>query len=190
MRLTSLNRSRTGGFSFVEMSAVLFVIMLVVATVMPSVLKVQHSQRSLAFRIGLTGLAQTAKRTAMEQNRTIEIVAGTDSFSWRAADSEASGSDEGAERESTASGGQIDVADGTEIEAYEHDRSEVTADEWVIGFYPDGTSDSAKLQFSQEGRQFVLVVDGHSGTAKLAEGTIADQEEETWPAGEIEKRAG
>lgn len=94
---------------------------------------------------------------------------------------------EGTEQELQA----VQLPQGISTRSFEMSGEAVAASQWRLRFYADGTSESGAAAFwDGERREFALVVQGENGRWRVADGGIPAPEEETWQAGEIERRAG
>lgn len=189
---------RRRGFTFLEISVVVFLIILLSSLVLPSTVAVLRSQQALDFRVNLSALMQEARRQALESGRATTVRFGTENtVGWEFLDDpdENATTDEELDREEERT---IDQPDGLQqvvrptesvsFTQFELDRETVDEANWRVGFYPDGTSDQAILEFEQDGQAFVLVVDPKSGIAKLQLGRRDEIEETEWEAGELERR--
>jgi len=171
------------GFTLVELSVVIVLIALFAATILPKLVVVRDSQRAAAFRTEITRFFREARENAVTRRAVIEVRYDGDSWEMVQLPSET----EDAEEEQLS---QLGMLAGTSATAFRMNDADVAADEFLVRCYPDGTVTDAVLEWGGEGETYVLNLDGPSGRVTMRRGTIENQAEEDWPAGEIEKRAG
>ncbi len=186
---------RRRGFTIVEVSTVIFLIILLAATVYPSIGAIQRSQAAIGFRQSVESIAQKARTEAIRQNRATALKFNADGqIGWDFIEDQteeqiANGADSD-ELELGAVRDAIQPTPTTEMLTYELNRQDVSRDEWQVGFYPDGSADRAYLEFTQDDQTFLLIVNPQSGSTRIIQGTLSEQAEEVWEAGEIEQRVG
>jgi len=186
---------RQRGFSIVEVSIVVFLIIMLTSIVAPSLGAMMRGQAAIGFRQELESVAQRARTQAMRQNRATVIKFNIDGqigwdFLEEATTDEQIAQDEDDNFELGQVRNGVAPTETTSFTTYELNRENVSQNEWQVGFYPDGTADRAYLEFTMDNQTFVLIVNPTTGTTRVSEGTINDQEEDEWPAGEIEQRVG
>lgn len=177
------SRVNRRGFTLVELSVVIVLIALFAATILPKLVVVRDSQRAAAFRTEITRFFREARENAVTRRAVIEVRYDGDSWEMVQLPSET----EDAEEEQLS---QLGMLVGTSATAFRMNDADVAADEFLVRCYPDGTVTDAVLEWGGEGETYVLNLDGPSGRVTMRRGTIENQAEEDWPAGEIEKRAG
>lgn len=176
------------GFTFVEMSVVVSLIALLATAILPRILAVQKSQTDTAFRVGLARLVQVARNEAVARKTTVELAVDGDQIGWQIP--EDSATDTESSEEATGLQGAISLPDGGELADFQLAFEDVEEDEWSVGFYPDGTSDEAAVAFTLAGREWLLRIDGETGTGRVTTGTIDDVADDSWEAGDLEQRGG
>lgn len=62
-----------------------------------------------------------------------------------------------------------------------------TSSEWTLRFYPDGRAEAGGFELLDSGRTRAWVV-ASNGSVKLDEGSFPVQTDDSWPAGEYERR--
>ncbi len=180
------------GYSIVEFSAVIFIIVLIGTIAVPRLAAARQSQEAVGFRLGMVNLALTAREFALEQKQTVSLTFNDqDGLSWSPLEDELNedgttiSTEEVERRQSSRS---VDVPEGVQFTVYQRFGQDLNQTEWRCDFYPDGTCDRATLEFEQDGRAFYYRLDAERGTPVLAEGRANEQAAERWDAGEIELR--
>lgn len=191
--MRKLNR----GFTIVEVVLVMVIIAIVASMIMPSFQAIQRSQAATGFRQGLESVAQKARTRAIRENRATHILFDSNgSIGWdfieEAAVDPQTGESTGTETELEL--GQVrdpvQPTATTSFSTYELNREDVDQTDWQVGFFPDGSADRAYLEFTMDDQTFVLIVNNRSGSTRVVQGTIEDQTDDEWEAGEIERRVG
>lgn len=189
-----MNLRTARAFTFIEISVVVFLIILLSFLVLPSIVAAQRSQRAVNFRLELSNLMQEARRQALQQNRaTVVRFASDGRLGWTFLDPRPDGAQEPQNPgEDIQDGlrGLLSPAERTSFAAYRVGRADTNQSDWEAAFYPNGSSDRASLEFEQDGQAWTLTIDPDQGTAAVVRGTLQDIEENTWPAGEVERRVG
>lgn len=180
------------GYSIVEFSAVIFIIVLIGTITIPRLTAARQSQEAVGFRLGLVNLALSAREHALEQKQTVSLTFNEQGgLSWAPVEDEldSDGStlstDEAERRQAQRT---VDLPAGVQFTVYRRFGEDIDQSSWRCDFYPDGTSDRATLEFEQDGRAFFYLVEPDRGSPVLNEGRIDDQPLERWDAGEIELR--
>jgi len=65
---------------------------------------------------------------------------------------------------------------------------EANSADWVLNFYPDGSSDGGGVEFRRGNAVFALQVQAANGAIRLIDGPLPDVSTQRWQAGEIEHR--
>ena len=193
-------RIRKGGFTFVEVSVVVFVITLMAALATPWIRAVQRSQEALGFRLSLDTIAQEARRLSLEgQNNMLISISDDGQLQLETTvdqtDEQNTQDDTGLVTTTTdnvrpAMLTSIPMPEGTSLVDFQIADNRVTQQDWEAGFYPDGTADRSALQFEQDGASFIWIIDPAQGSSRVIPGTLDDLEQESWEAGQIEQRIG
>lgn len=184
---------RKRGFTIVEVSIVIFMIILLTSIVAPSLNSQQKSQAAIGIRQNFESVAQVARTQAIRQNRATVLKFNNEGqigwdFLEEATTEDQIAQDEDANVQLGEVRNGVSPTSTTTFEQYQLNLEDVQQSEWLVGFYPDGTADKAYLQFTMDDQTFLFTVDPESGTTKVIQSTINDQEESEWPAGEIEQR--
>ncbi|MFM9873600.1 MAG: Tfp pilus assembly protein FimT/FimU [Fimbriimonadaceae bacterium] len=186
---------RRRGFTIVEVSIVIFMIILLTSIVAPSLHSLQRSQSDIGFRQNFESVAQVARSQAMRQNRATVLKFNNDGqIGWDFLEDPATEQQQTQDDNANIQLGEVrngvSPTDETTFDTYQLNNEDVQQSEWQVGFYPDGTADNAVLQFTMGDQTFLFSVNPQSGSTTVRQGTIDDQTEYEWPAGEIEQRVG
>ncbi len=186
---------RRRGFSIVEVSIVVFLIIMLTSIFAPSLGAMMRGQAAIGFRQELESVAQRARTEAIRQNRATVVKFNTNGqigwdFLEEATTDQQINQDANANVELGQVRNAISPTSDTAFATYELNKENVQQSEWQVGFYPDGTADRAFLEFTMGDLTYVFVVNPQSGSTRVIQSTISDQEEDEWPAGEIEQRVG
>ncbi|MEZ5164222.1 MAG: prepilin-type N-terminal cleavage/methylation domain-containing protein [Fimbriimonadaceae bacterium] len=147
-------RIRKGGFTFVEVSVVVFVITLMAALATPWLRAVQRSQEALGFRLSLDTIAQEARRLSLEGQNNMLINISDDGQIQLQATVDPANVPFGQttqDQEGPVTSTSDNVRPG---DAHQHPHARghflvdfqvaderITQQDWEAGFYPDGTAD-------------------------------------------------
>lgn len=181
-RQTLLKVNRRG-FTLIELSVVIVLIALFAAVIMPKLIVVKNSQEAAAFRTDITRFFREARESSITSRRVVEVRYTSGAWDMVRMPGEA----EDAEEQSIK---RLEMPDGAEATNFRLQNRDVSGDEFLVRCFPDGTTSDASLEWGNGEETYVLKVNGNSGNVTMARGSIEDEADPTWPAGEIEKRAG
>jgi prepilin-type N-terminal cleavage/methylation domain-containing protein len=187
------NRSR--GFTFIEISVVIVIIMILSALVLPNVVRMSEANQKRVFFSSLWQLAGKAHELAIMDKKTSAIRLDSSGKSFKVVEID----DQNPSQQTNQNPQQSDsneteketlaVPDGIDTGNFSSDGNSQDSGDWEIKFYPDGTSDGGGLEVTDSGRVRSLVI-RRDGSLSLVEGNLPDLAEDKWQAGEIEKRGG
>lgn len=184
MRWTSpraLSRA-TRAFTLIELSVVVFLIVLLVAAVAPNLVAMKRSQVEREFPIALRRIAVEARERAIASGTPLALTFGDQLQVLNLVEPSADGTNDLQLR-------QLVLTPEIQTGRLEIAGSESNSADWVLRFYPDGTSDGGGVEFTRGGNQtFALVVDAATGSSRLVDGPLPDTLNQRWQAGEIEHR--
>lgn len=176
--------NRRLGFSLVEVTVVLAVIILIALIMTPRLTAMRESQRVASFRLDAERIFREAKAEAASR-RTDLVLTWDDGLELGEARSDEAG-EEGAE-----AGGSIltvqNPDDAAEIEELRVNGVTVGTDEWAVGFGANGSVDAAGFSYSLNGRELWIKVDSQ-GRVTSGEGALPEESVTDWEAGELEQR--
>lgn len=180
--------SRRSGFTLVEATAVLVVIVMVALIVVPRFTKLEESQQVASFRLDAERIFREARAEALNR-RTDLVLTWNDGLNLTAAASDAP--EEGEEQEEERGGPTILTVENpfgaAEIEEVRVAGDTVSEDEWAVEFGARGTVDPAGFSYSLNDRVFWIKVDAQ-GRVTSGEGNLPAEETIDWEAGQLEQR--
>lgn len=182
-------RRLQAGFTFIEAGAVIVIIALLAAIMVPRLVAAQNSQSAGATRVGISSLAQQARQIAVSRQIPVTLTVREGTGLGLVQTVLDSATNPGETLESEVDLGSVAFDSSTSLTRFRIQQSDVMQDEWRVTFYPDGSSDRAALEFQQNGRAWTLTVDPYTGNARMSEGPMGEPVDDWWPAGEIERRA-
>lgn len=182
-------RTRARGFTLIEMSAVIVVIMLFAAMITPGLLARQRSRNVVAFFVKLPDLAVYAREQAQSQRATMRLrFDEADSQFIVERTSENDAENRVSDSDDQVSLRRLGLQEGLSVSSYRQEDETVSGGEWEILFYPDGQSNGAAVEIDDNGRRRAVIVD-RNGSIRLEQGPLPAVEERRWPAGDREQRA-
>lgn len=170
-------------FTFIEMIAVTFVIVLAALAAMANISAGQRGERLRSFQSEVVRIALSARESAIASGQTTTL---------RLGDSERSLALSGGGMENVQSAAaQVLLPSEISMRDFQVDGQPVAASEWEVSFYADGTCTRAGIAF-WDGRseEFAAVYEAKRGRASIVQGQIPDMSVERWEAGEMEVRGG
>lgn len=178
--------SRRSGFTLVEATAVLVVIVMVALIVVPRFTKMEESQRVASFRLDAERIFREARAEALNR-RTDLTLSWDDGLTLAPAASELPEDGEDA----TGGGPAILTVENpfgaAEIEEVRVGGETVSEDEWIVEFGARGSVDPAGFAYSLNDRTFWIKVDAQ-GRVTSGEGDLPAEEATDWEAGQLEQR--
>jgi prepilin-type N-terminal cleavage/methylation domain-containing protein len=184
-----VNRQR--GFSFIEVSAVIVVLALLAAIILPRLANARRSFELTTYRASLNTMATEARRRALQtgQPQTVRFDGNALALS--------SGTVQDQDTQTTDADGttteairRLTTPEDTSWVAFRRRNEDVTQDDWRLTCYPDGSCDEVAAEFTQSGRRWLFRTEPRSGRPIITEGNLSDLESTSWEAGDIERRVG
>lgn len=176
-----MNRAtRRSGFTLIEVSTVIVVLVLVVGVLTPRLIAMQRGTQARASRADVVRLGREGRAFAIERAQTIVLRfdSDTDSFVLEATDSD------GGNEQLKA----VAIGDDVSVTAFEANGSEAVESDWQIEFYPDGSSSSGAWEIEEPTGKYSVRVFPADGHAEASDGALADKPETSWEAGSLEQR--
>lgn len=182
--------SRRLGFSMVEVTVVLTVIVLVALVMVPRLTAMRDSQRVASFRLDAERIFREARAEAISRRTDLSLT-WEDGLKLSEAISESS-TQSGSNQNDSDQGGAailtvVNPDDAAEIEELRLYGETVGTDEWVVEFGATGSVAPAGISYSLNGRQLWVKVDAQ-GRVTSGEGEMPDESITDWEAGELEQR--
>jgi len=182
------------GFTYIELTVTLVVLMLIVTLVMPNLKHMAEGEQIASFKSDLKTIPVSAREFAVSRGKTVEVAYHDESSELTISTVE-----------ETASAGQNDIAppsdDGTEgsrlrtlavpnlvkATSFLVEGSETDSGNWALRFYADGTSEAGGVGFEAGDYKFALTV-RDDGRGAQVDGDVPDLSTEKWKAGDFEQR--
>ncbi|MGE4215493.1 MAG: prepilin-type N-terminal cleavage/methylation domain-containing protein [Fimbriimonadaceae bacterium] len=178
---TSLSlASRRSGFTLIEVSTVIVVLVLIVSVLTPRILAMQRGTTARATRANIVRLGTEGRALAIDRAETVVLRFDNETEAFLLEETNADG-------ESTQLK-SVPLGDDQSVAAYEASGSESNESDWRIEFYPDGTSSSGAWEIEEPTGSYSVRVFPANGHAEATEGTLADTPESSWEAGSLEQR--
>jgi Tfp pilus assembly protein FimT len=170
--------TRVAGITFIEVSVVVLILAVMAATVMPRLVNLKRGDDVRKFRTDVLTSIKTARTTAISSGQTVQLRFEDGSNTVQIVRQEAE--DEVMLRRNAA-------PDGVSGDAYRVGTNTVSAGDFALSFYSDGTSEQGGIQFRFDAATETLWIE-RDGTAEWRDGELPEPQLERWPAGELEQR--
>ncbi len=174
------------GFTLVEMTAVIAIVVLLAGIAMPNLLARRATREVTAFFVAVPDLAVFARERAQRDGRTVRIVFD-DSRQVLSVETQSDAA-EATDEQETSSLRDLPLPEEVQATNFRSEDNAVPSGDWALVFYPDGRSDGGAIEFDDSGRIRSLNVTP-DGVARTSEGPLPSVDERRWPAGEREQRA-
>lgn len=166
-------------FTLIEMIVVVFVLAAMAAIAAPNVASMIKASRVRSYLETVQRLPQEAAQQARASGRPVALTADEDgSFRLEQTDENA---------EATVLRTVASVPD-LSPSRFRTQLDETSSGDWLIQFYPDGTSDRGGVEFAEGDVSWAFTVDGRSH-GELTGGELEPIEEDRWPAGDYVRRS-
>ncbi|AIE87567.1 prepilin-type N-terminal cleavage/methylation domain-containing protein [Fimbriimonas ginsengisoli] len=167
------------GFTLIEVSVVITIIVVLAALVTPNLSNMLASRQVRTFVNALPDIAGQTRDAARNQGVTTKLTYDDSAHQLIASIERVNQDDE------TIT--SLAVPNPVQIQAFQADGQQKSAGDWTLHFYSDGHSDGGGVETNDAGMLRSLVVD-RNGVATLVRGPLPDATEERWPAGDYEHR--
>jgi len=165
---------RRRGFTLIELSVVIVILAMFAAAVVPNMATSIESAKRRSFRVSVLTLARRAKVEAITRGATVNLSLNNGDFQISS----------GSETDSTVIG-SVSQAPGIEASHFTKAGEELGEGEWLIAFYPDGTSDGGAFQFDEGSDSTSVKIAKKDGRVSVTDGALdpGDTSETEWEAG-------
>jgi prepilin-type N-terminal cleavage/methylation domain-containing protein len=168
------------GFTLIELTVVITILVLFAVAVAPNVLNQQRSGETRAFYSAARRIVSTARETAISTKSPVFLT--FDDSQRRLVLSQ-----DDAQTEQKSEIEHVSLPDGINAGAFRVGGVDSNSSDWSIGFYPDGTADAGGLELELGDGQRSLMI-AANGSATLSDGEMPDTTADRWPAGSYEQR--
>jgi prepilin-type N-terminal cleavage/methylation domain-containing protein len=172
-------RGSASGFTLVEMSVVITILVVLASMVAPKVFTMLDTRKIITFVNGLPGIAMEARLAAIKQNQTAKLEYDAGQNRLTVTVSQANADDQ-----------QVDylpVPKFVTVDEFQVAGQPSSASGWTVDFYPDGTSNGGALQTNDKGIIRSLVID-KTGISRAILGPMPDTSQDSWAAGTYDVR--
>lgn len=168
------------GFTLIELSVVVLVLVLIAAIVVPRLRSVNESFEAKLSLDGVQRLATQARESAIASGRPVGLAYNEADHAFEL-------------RQETIEGdfsvlSSAGLHSSMVMERFVVGENESNAADWTVNFYGDGSSDGGGIELNEGGLTRSFIIGAKSGLARWANGGLPAYETETWPAGEFERR--
>jgi prepilin-type N-terminal cleavage/methylation domain-containing protein len=171
--------NRYHGFTLIELSVVIVILLLLAALVMPNLYVLRHSRALYDMEAAIARIPQDAGSEARRSHLPVRVRIEGDAFILeRIPEAQ---TDDPVTFQRTAFSSEIRVE---RARLGQEDRDTAT---WQWTVYPDGSAESGGLEFTVGAARRALAL-YRDGKSQWLTGNLPDTSEEQWPAGEIERR--
>lgn len=172
--------SRSRAFTLIELTVVVLVLALMSAMVVPRLNAVKSGIDAKVNMDAIQRLASRARESAMSTGRPVAMAYNETDRAFELRQNNADGDSEVSNT--------LAIHPDFEPNRFVNGTDELTASDWTLSFYPDGTSDGGGFEMDEGGITRSLVVGARNGLSKWSNGSLPVYETEKWQAGEYERR--
>lgn len=173
---------RQRGFTLIELTVVIVVLMLFASVVVPNLSAQKAGRERRAFLESARRIALDARSEAIERGATVTLRYEEGQKEMKL-EREAAEQNEEAEEIRT-----VALPEDFSLQNFRVGKESVTAGDWQVRFFADGTSDGGAVELDENGDIQSLIVDKR-GNATLESGSLPEETDERWPVGDYERRA-
>lgn len=170
------------GFTLVEISAVVLVLALLAAVVVPRLSVVRNSVEAKLSLDAIQRLASRARELAISSGTPVQMA-------FNEADSQFELRQTIDDTESSVVS-QAPLHSDFTMSQLRSGQNDLSAADWVVTFYADATSDGGAVELDEGGIVRTLIIGSKNGLSRWQDGAMPANETDRWQAGEIEQRGG
>jgi prepilin-type N-terminal cleavage/methylation domain-containing protein len=168
------------GFTLIEMTVVITILVVFAAVIMPNLSSEQKSRTARQFFPKARNLMLEARSRSIGDGVT------------RSVRIDESGGRLVVERTDADTGDPVEdrslaLPEGVTSSAFRVEKEESNSSEWAVRFFADGKALGGGITFESNGRAISLIVDA-TGSITQIDGSLPDTSDETWDAGGYEQR--
>jgi prepilin-type N-terminal cleavage/methylation domain-containing protein len=170
------------GFTLIELSAVIIVLALLSAVVVPRLAVVRNSVEAKLSLDAIQRLASRGRELAISSGTPVQMAFNeTDAqFELR----------QTVQNEESSIVGQTALHRDFSATRFRAGQNDMTASDWVVTFYSDATSDGGAIEVDEGGIVRTFIIGSKNGLSRWQDGAMPASESDRWQAGEIEQRGG
>lgn len=160
---------------------VILLLVLLAAAVLPNLNAMREGRIERAFPGDVRRLAMDARERAISDGRTYALTFGDQLQRLQLVEPSLEGG-----AGTTLS--EVHLTSTAQTGRLELEGREANSADWVLNFYPDGSSDGGGVEFTRGNSVFALHVQAVNGTIRIIDGRLPDTTAQRWQAGDIERR--
>ena len=178
-RASPSRRAPRKGFTLIEMTVVITILLIIAATIGPRIVAMGNTRNVLSFVNGLGRIASQARESAISENNTAKLTYDA-SRGVLNVDVEQTNSDgtKGDDKQV----GTLTVPAIVQLVDFRVGTDTSSQSDWTVHFYPDGRCEGGGLTSSDAGKIQSLVIDT-SGNGSVQDGPLPDTSQDIWQAG-------
>lgn len=193
MNKRGYSRKAERGFTLIEMSVVITVLLLTATFVIPNMVTIRRTRALLDTEAAIQRLPREAHNEAIKSRQGVSLrVEGTALIMERVPNTDSNlNQPTGLNQQANDTAVEVKRVNlGNEISATRAQNGKESTDiaSWKWTTYPDGSADYGGIEFTI-GSQTKSLVFSRQGGYTWQEGNLPEPTDEEWQAGEIEKRA-
>lgn len=165
------------GFTLIEMNIALLILVLAAAFIVPSVLAFQRSRAVKDLEASVIRFPVQARNEAIQSQ--VPIVVQIQNNALVMEQNPTNGTPQIEE--------QLDLTNDMQVTGAQQNGQSTDPGSWKWNVYPDGSSDTGGLQFS-EGSQTKSLIFSSNGTVQWISGELPDPTMQKWTAGQLMQR--
>ena len=169
------------GFTLIELSAVIIVLALLSAVVVPRLSVVRNSVEAKLSFDAIQRLASRGRELAISSGTPVQMA-------FNEADAQFELRQTSQEESSVV--GQTALHHDLSADRFRSSQNDMTAADWVVTFYSDATSDGGAVEVDEGGIVRTFIIGSKNGLSRWQDGAMPASESDRWQAGEIEQRGG
>ncbi len=163
------------------MTAVITILMVIAAVVLPRFAALNAGQTSRDFQSALIDLAADARIMAIESGRVVQVTYQDD----RLALVINSVDPDNFELQELRT---VSLVPGANLTSFTVEGLFASSADWIMEFHPDGTGNDAGIEVDEGGRIYSIRFRGEDGSSQRSDSPLEESSEQEWQAGEIETR--
>jgi len=169
------------GFTLVELTVVIAVLMILAAAVVPNLVAFETSQRERTFYNTLANLPAQARERAIAQGKNVTLQYDDNANQFQLHSNDDNGNDQSISK--------LDLLPGMQVNRVMLGTTDSNSSDWKLTFYPDGTSDGGGAELTLTDSTIVsLKIEASNGHAQLLTDRLPDPSAEKWQAGDYVHR--
>jgi type II secretory pathway pseudopilin PulG len=176
-------RRTSGGFTLIEMTVIIAVLLILSSAIVPRLLSFSQSQRERAFMQQLLAMTAEGREAAIRLGKdvTMQYDDSKNAFAMHYQDD--------SQNDSTLQ--TVVLPPNFQASKFEVGPNTTGASDFKLTFYPDGTADGGGVEIGRNTTDITSIsVDKATGTVSLLHDPLPEVSDQTWQAGDYVHRSG